>query len=61
MCELAKVNRAGFFRFHRHLPPVDRDRELRRAVRQVALQWPAYGTRRVTAELRHRGWCVNRK
>jgi putative transposase len=61
MCELAKVSRSGFYRFGQKDLSVDQDRELRQQVRQVARQWPAYGTRRVTAELRHRGWCVNRK
>ena len=30
-------------------------------IRQVALEWPAYGYRRMTAELRRRGQRVNRK
>jgi transposase InsO family protein len=34
---------------------------LRDAVQRVALEWPAYGSRRVTRELQHRGWGVNRK
>jgi putative transposase len=61
MCELAQVTPSGYYRFRQQGHPVDRDQELRQQVRQVARQWPAYGTRRVTAELRHRGWCVNRK
>jgi transposase InsO family protein len=35
--------------------------ELRDAVPKIALEWPAYGRRRVTAELKRRGWQVNHK
>jgi transposase InsO family protein len=35
--------------------------ELRDQIQKIALAWPAYGSRRITAELRRRGWVVNRK
>ena len=35
--------------------------KLRDQMQRVALQWPAYGSRRITAELRRGGWRVNRK
>jgi putative transposase len=35
--------------------------ELRGQIQHVALQWPAYGYRRITAELRRRGVVVNHK
>lgn len=35
--------------------------ELRDALQQVALQFPAYGYRRITAELKRRGFAVNHK
>lgn len=61
MCGLAEVSRAGFYR--RGWPASVRVDELalRDAVQRVALEWPAYGSRRITRELRHRGWAVNRK
>jgi transposase InsO family protein len=34
---------------------------LRDLIQQIALEWPAYGYRRITAELRRRGQPVNRK
>ena len=34
---------------------------MRDLVQQVALEWPAYGYRRITAELNRRGQTVNRK
>jgi putative transposase len=35
--------------------------ELRDAIHRVALEWPAYGYRRITAELRRRGFECNHK
>ena len=61
MCHLAEVSRAGFYR-HRLPAAVPREElVLRDAVQRVALEWPAYGSRRITHELQQRGWTVNRK
>ena len=61
LCALATVSRAGFYRW-RHTPPAqDADIELRDQIQRIALEWPCYGWRRVTAELRRRGWKVNHK
>ena len=35
--------------------------ELRDEVQKIALEWPAYGYRRITAELRRHGFEINRK
>jgi len=35
--------------------------DLRNAIQKIALEWPAYGRRRITQELRDRGWMVNGK
>ena len=35
--------------------------ELRDEVQKIALQWPAYGYRRITAELQRRGFDINHK
>ena len=61
MCELAGVSRAGFYRSRAPAPPTKPDEPLRMQIREIALQWPAYGSRRITAELRERGWVINRK
>lgn len=45
--------------YHRTVPI--RDDELRLAIHQVCADFPCYGYRRVTAELRRRGWALNRK
>ena len=34
---------------------------LRALIQPLSLEWPAYGYRRITAELRRRGHVVNRK
>ena len=62
MCQLAGFSRAGYYR-SLHPAPVwsADDLELRDAMQRIALEWPAYGTRRVQAELKRRGWKVNRK
>jgi putative transposase len=62
MCERTAVSRAGFYRFVlSSQKPARRDPALRDEIQKIALAWPSYGTRRITAEVRHRGWKVNRK
>jgi putative transposase len=60
MVELARVSRAGFYRFSEEAKP-DRDMDLRDAIQRIALEWPSYGRPRITAELGRRGWTVNPK
>src|SRR3954452_906014 len=60
MVELARVSRASFYRFSEDATP-NRDIDLRDAIQRLALEWPSYGRRRITAELRRRGWTVNPK
>lgn len=62
MAELTQVNRAGFYRFDKEAETrLDPDLDLRDAIQRIALEWPSYGRRRITAELRRRGWAVNPK
>ena len=37
------------------------DRVLRAAIRRLAGEWPTYGYRRITAQLKREGWAVNHK
>jgi putative transposase len=65
LCALAQVSRAGFYRW-RQAPPgpggaPDADLDLRDAIQKIALEWPSYGWRRITAELHRRGWKANHK
>ena len=61
MCELNRVSRAGFYRWSRAPESADEDVELRDEIQRIALAMPCYGWRRITAELRRRGWPVNHK
>jgi putative transposase len=62
MVELARVNRASYYRFDEKVEAgADSDMELRDAIQRIALEWPSYGRRRITQELRRRGWTVNWK
>ena len=62
MLNLAHVSRASFYRFNGNGESgPDRDMDLRDAIQRIALEWPSYGRRRVTAELRRQGWTVNPK
>ena len=62
MAELARVSRASYYRFDENAESgVDSDMDLRDAIQRIALEWPSYGRRRITQELRRRGWTVNWK
>jgi transposase InsO family protein len=55
------LSRAGFYRWRlpRQATPVEM--ELRDQMQKIALEWPAYGYRRITAEMHRRGFEVNHK
>ena len=62
MLKLAHVSRASFYRFDENAEQgPDPDMDLRDALQRLALEWPSYGRRRITAELRRQGWTVNPK
>lgn len=61
MCALAKVSRAGFYRFPSARSGGDAEVELRDAMQRIALEFPSYGWPRMTEELKRRGWAVNHK
>ena len=61
LCPAAGVSRAGYYRFRRRRPGQAADMDLRSRIQQIALAWPAYGYRRVHAELRRQGWQENHK
>ena len=58
-CRVLEVPRATYYRGGE--PRTDASMDLRAAIHEVALEWPAYGYRRVTAELKRRGMGANRK
>lgn len=61
MCGVAGFTRAGYYRFLDPEKPAPADMDLRDEMQKIALEWPAYGSRRITQELKVRGWDVNRK
>jgi putative transposase len=61
MCEAAGFSRCGYYRFLDPVKPAAADMDLRDQIQKIALEWPCYGSRRITAELKARNWDVNRK
>ena len=62
LCRLARVSRAGFYRWRK--PPAKTaaaNLEVRDAIQRIALEFPCYGTRRMRFALWRRGYTVNRK
>lgn len=59
-CRVLEWPRSSYYRAS-NATPAAADTELRSLVQHVALEWPAYGYRRITAELRRRGRSVNYK
>jgi putative transposase len=61
LCQIAGLSRAGYYRFRRHHESKPTDMTLRNQIQHIALRWPAYGYRRVHAELMRQGWKINHK
>ena len=61
LCRSASLSRATFYRRRRSDTSVADDTDLRDAIQQIALEMPFYGYRRITKELRRRGYPVNHK
>ena len=62
MARLTRVSRASYYRFDENAAPAtDSDMDLRDAIQRIALEWPSYGRRRITHELRRQGRTVNWK
>ena len=62
MVKLGGISRASFYRSGGEPATESKgDMDLRDAIQKIALEWPAYGRPRITAELRRQGWKVNPK
>jgi transposase InsO family protein len=61
LCQMTGLSRAGYYR--RRVPPLTSPvvMEIRDELQKIALESPAYGYRRITAELKRRGFEVNHK
>ena len=60
-CHIAGLSRAGYYRFRRRHESKPSIMDLRAQMQSIALRWPAYGYRRVHAELVRQGWKINHK
>jgi len=61
MCAVVGFSRASFYRFQTPAKPASEDLEIREEMQKIAVEWPSYGSRRITHELQARGWDINRK
>ena len=59
--ETLDLSRATHYRYQASAPPSDPDLELRDLIQRVALDWPQYGYRRITAELHRHDIIANHK
>ncbi len=61
LCAAIGLSRATFYRYRDTGEPIATDIEVRDQMQRIALEFPAYGYRRITAQLRRDGMVVNRK
>ena len=61
LCQMTGLSRAGYYRWRQPWSGEAVEMELRDRMQEIALEFPAYGYRRITAELKRRGWAVNYK
>jgi transposase InsO family protein len=59
--ETLALSRATYYRHLSSPVPADPDMELRDAIQRVALEWPQYGYRCITAQLHRQGVGANHK
>jgi putative transposase len=61
LCASVALSRASSYRGLRRRDPEPETLALRDQIQKIALAFPAYGYRRITAELAGRGWSSNHK
>ncbi len=61
LCELFGVSRSWYYDKPGAEEKAERDVELRDAIERIVLEFPGYGYRRVTEQLRREGWDTNHK
>ena len=64
-CQALEVSRCGYYKWidqQRSVPFSENDdADLRNEIQEIVLEFPGYGYRRVTAELKNRGYAANHK
>jgi putative transposase len=61
LCHMTGLHRAGFYRWRAPRQAMPVEMEIRDEMQKIALEWPAYGYRRITVELGRRGFAINHK
>jgi putative transposase len=61
LCRRLGIAPASYYRDQVRLEPRETEADLRHRLQQLALDWPSYGYRRLTAALQREGWSVNHK
>ena len=61
LCQMTGISRASYYRWRVPPPSIPVEMELRDEMQQIALEFSAYGYRRITMELNRRGFAVNHK
>ena len=61
LCQMTGLSRAGYYRFRQRHDFRRGDMTVRNQIQHIALRWPAYGYRRVHAELVRQGRKINHK
>lgn len=61
LCAMTGLNRATYYRRRIPLVGIPVQMEMRDEIQRIALEFPSYGYRRITAEMRRRNWDVNHK
>jgi putative transposase len=61
LCQMTGLSRAGFYRWRLRGLGLPAEMEIRDEMQKIALEWPAYGYRRISAELQRRGFDVHDK
>ena len=62
-CEALEVSRSGYYKWQSKPKPIssEDDMDLKNQIQAIALEFPGYGYRRITAELQNLGYAVNHK
>jgi transposase InsO family protein len=61
LCQALHLSRATFYRYRKAGEPVEPNIALLDQIQRLALEFPSYGYRRITAQLQREGWTVNHK
>jgi putative transposase len=61
LCQMTGLSRASFYRARMPRQATSVEMEIRDEMQKIAVESPAYGYRRITAELQSRGFAINHK